>query len=372
VDLLNSQQALLLAVLSIPLQLSNTVVGGVSALYSFIGSLTQPAFGYLADRFGSRWVVTLGILWMALMFALAVTTPGRVALVLLVLAAFGSAAFHPAGTMEASLRGMNESASRETTAASLFFLFGQGGLTNGPAIGGPIHDLWGTSGLLTMVFFAVPVSLVANLGLRPAGQKLHSFGEDRVWVTARSDLGEVLLLFILMAGLRSWSQMNMMTFVPKYYATLGVRPGVYGILAAIFMGGSAVGGVLGGWLADHYGKRPVVIASLLGAVIPLALVPYAATTGWAYIVIPLAGAFIGAPHSIFVIMAQRLLPHKIGVASGLALGFTFTSGAVGTLISGYQADVMGFTAMFLTTSLVALTSALLAFSMKRGWRTSSA
>jgi FSR family fosmidomycin resistance protein-like MFS transporter len=371
VDLINSQRALVLAVLSVPLQLSNSVVGGVSALYTFIGSLTQPLFGHLADRFGGRWVVTGGLLWLAVMFGLAVTSQGYGALVLLVLAAFGSAAFHPAGTMEASQRGLDAPTQQETIAASVFFLFGQGGLSFGPAIGGPILDLWGTPGLLLIVVFAVPVSLYANLGLRPG-----DLGDvDAVGVsvrTVRSDLREVLGLFILMTGLRSWAQMNMITFVPKYYAELGVRPGVYGILAALFMGGAAVGGVIGGWFADRFGKRPVVIIALIYGVAPLALFPYVASTGWAYPVILCAGVFIGAPHSVFVIMAQRLLPNNVGVASGLVLGFTFTSGAVGTLISGFQADLMGFQAMFLTTSLLALAAAAIAWVMRRGWGRSPA
>jgi FSR family fosmidomycin resistance protein-like MFS transporter len=371
VDLINSQRALVLAVLSVPMQLSNSVVGGVSALYTFIGSLTQPLFGYLADRFGARWVVTGGLLWLAVMFGLAVTTQGYAALVLLVLAAFGSAAFHPAGTMEASQRGLGATLQHETIAASVFFLFGQGGLSFGPAIGGPILDLWGTPGLLLLIVFAVPVSLYANLGLRP-GDLGAADAEVGSAIAPRSDLRDALGLFILMTGLRSWAQMNMITFVPKYYAELGVRPGVYGILAALFMGGAAVGGVLGGWSADRYGRRPVVITALLGGIAPLALFPYVASTGWAYLVILFAGVFIGAPHSVFVIMAQRMLPGNVGVASGLVLGFTFTSGAVGTLISGFQADVMGFPAMFLTTSLLALAAAATALVMKRGWGRSSA
>jgi MFS family permease len=104
VDLINSQRALILATWSGPFGLTNSLIGIISAAYTLLGSTLQPAFGLLADRIGARWVATFGILWMALSFGLAVLVPGRVALLLLVLTAMGSAAFHPAGTSEATDR----------------------------------------------------------------------------------------------------------------------------------------------------------------------------------------------------------------------------------------------------------------------------
>ena len=105
VDVMNSQRGILLAYFSGPFGLSNTTLGGINTLYAFSGSLAQPVFGYLADRFGPRWVITGGVLWMAGFFALAVTIPGPVALVFLVLASLGSGAFHPAGSLSATMRG---------------------------------------------------------------------------------------------------------------------------------------------------------------------------------------------------------------------------------------------------------------------------
>ncbi|NIM07002.1 MAG: MFS transporter, partial [Armatimonadetes bacterium] len=162
VDLLNGQRSILLAVLSIPLGLTNSLIGLVSSLYILSASVSQPLFGEFADRFGPRWVATGGVFWMALMFSMAVTVPGYAALLFLALAALGSAAFHPAGAMEATLLGRQRSGGRETTAASLFFLFGQGGLSIGPMVGGPILERWGPTGLLLLLFFVVPVGVNAG------------------------------------------------------------------------------------------------------------------------------------------------------------------------------------------------------------------
>ena len=108
----------------------------------------------------------------------------------------------------------------------------------------------------------------------------------------------------------------------------------------------------------------MIIISMVLAAGTLVLFPYVAQTPMVYLVAPLAGAFAGAPHGIIVVLGQRMLPRRVGAASGLVLGFTFASGAVGTLISGLQADLVGFDAVFLTTAAIAAVAALMAVRLK--------
>ncbi|NIM07001.1 MAG: MFS transporter, partial [Armatimonadetes bacterium] len=64
-----------------------------------------------------------------------------------------------------------------------------------------------------------------------------------------------------LAAFRSWTQANMVTFLPKYYSDLGFRPSFFGFIAALFMGGAALGNLMGGWLADRHGRRRVTVWS---------------------------------------------------------------------------------------------------------------
>jgi FSR family fosmidomycin resistance protein-like MFS transporter len=362
VDLLNSTRPVILVFLSIPLGLTNTLIGLIGTIYTLANSISQPLFGYLADRYGIRPLIFLGVIWMSIMFGLAVVIEGQVALVFLILAALGSASFHPAGTMEATLRGRDQNSGRETTAASIFFLFGQGGLSMGPAIGGPILDKFGLEGLLLLLLFVVPVGL--NTGIQI--QK-REFEKDAPAIKPQVvRIGRYLIVgFILLTAFRSWVQMNMITFLPKYFSDLGFTPSVYGPLTAIFMAGSAIGGLAGGWLGDRYSKRDVVVLSLVLSVIPLALFPTFGETDLAYILTLVAGILSGVPHSILVVTSQSMLPGRMGMASGLILGFTFASGALGTLLSGLQADISGFNAVFYTTAGIAIIAALLAIPLER-------
>lgn len=362
VDLLNAQRPVLLAVLSVPLGLTNALIGLISMLYTFAASLSQPLFGVLSDRLGARRVASAGVLWMALMFSLAVLTSGKGSLVLLTLAALGSGAFHPAGTAEAAEAGQLRVHGREATAASVFFLFGQAGYSLGPALGGAIVDRWGPAGLLLLATFVLPISMAGGKGIN---SRAWQDGQTCVEAHTPPAPGAVALgSLIVVSALRSWAQTNMVTFLPKFYADHFFRPAHLGLVTALFMAGSAVGGVVGGWLGDRSDRRMVTAISLALAAVPLALFRFFGLTPLAYLLSALSGALTGASHSILIVYAQRLMPGRIGTASGLVLGFTFASGSLGAWLTGYQADMAGFDAVFLTTAGLSLLAALAGMGLR--------
>ncbi|MBP1701199.1 MAG: major facilitator transporter [Chloroflexi bacterium] len=368
VDILNGQRAVLLTFLSVPLGLTNAALGAVSTFYVIAGALTQPIFGFLADRFGPRWVAAGGVLWMGLFFSLGLITPGLAALFFLMIASIGSAAFHPAGTMQATLRGRTFFSGRETTTAAYFFFFGQAGAFFGPMLGGPVLDRYGTVGLIGLTMFSLPVSVNLEHQLRyavkqpPIIRSAESGGKFHLGSPANTVL---LGVFFLVAFFQAWAQQNMVTFIPKYLSDLGMSPSTYGIAAAFFMGGTAIGNAIGGNLADKFGKRRIMFLSLFLAAIPLLVVSAIGWSPWLFVLLPLAGALTGAPHSIIVVVAQRWIRIGMALASGVILGFLFTSGAIGTLISGYLADILGFPMVFRLTALLALLAAFLTLLLNK-------
>lgn len=360
VDLMNGTRAILLAYLSGPLGLSNATLALVSTIYVVSAALIGPFFGYLADRVGVRWVVAGGVLWMGLFFALAVLTPGRLALVFLVLASLGSGAYHPAGTTQATLSGRSLLSGKETTASSYFFLFGQIGLFIGPMVGGLLLDAFGPAGLLLVVAPAFPMGLLAarNLAALPVPASSGSLRLSLSGFKFRQ-AALPLLGFGLLAAFQSWTQQNIVTFVPKYLSDMGQTASFYGLSSALFMGGSAAGNVAGGMLADRFGKRRVAMFALALGSIPLALVPTAGQSPALFGLLLLAGLFTGSVYSIIVVTAQRMTPGGMGIASGLILGFMFSSGAIGTYFSGHLADLYGFTTVFHMTALIVLIASAL-------------
>ncbi len=367
VDTINSQTGLLLAGLSATLSLKNADIGLIATTYAMVGALSQPFFGWLADRFGSRWTTAGGVLWMGAFFSLMALSPGYWPIVWLIIGSLGSGAFHPSGASQAAKIGHTHMAGRVATAASIFFLFGQGGYSFGPALGGVILDHLGRSGMLLISTLALPIGVFAAWQLRSLGSPptahRHTQREVNDEHPSRPNLF-VFALLILLSGLPTWAHSATATFAPKFYHEQGLSATVYGVIIATTMGGSAVGGVIGGVLGDRWGRRRTVTLMLALAIVPFYFFPIAQGP-WVYVWGALAGLFNGAPHSILVTMAQRAMPGRAALASGLTLGFMFTAGALGAYVSGLVADRVGLVHVLQANAGLLLVAALLSLALRR-------
>ncbi len=365
VDLLNGSRPVLLAFLSKSLGLTNASLALISTIYVWAASITQPAFGWLTDRFGPRWVAAGGLVWMMSFFSVAMFLPGYSSLVCLVFASLGSAAFHPAGATQATLRGRSHYAGRETTAASMFFMFGQMGFFFGPIVSGPLLDNFGVKGLLIPAALLLPIGLNAGHQLRRTPHPIKMTDQSGEKAAALSVTPVFIGLLALTASMQAWAQQNMITFMPKYLADLGQPASIYGLVAGLFMGGSALGNVVGGTLADRYGKIRVAITALVLASFPLFAIAQIGWSPWLYLLVPLSGALTGSVHSIVVVIAQHSIRGGMGLASGLTLGIMFSAGALGTLLSGPLADSNGFPLVFQMTSGLVLAAAFTLALLRR-------
>jgi FSR family fosmidomycin resistance protein-like MFS transporter len=363
VDVLNGQMGILLAVLSTPLGLTHAAIGLIATMYAFVGSLAQPLFGWLTDRHGARWAAAGGVLAMALFFALVAVSPGYWAIVCLILGSVGSAAYHPSGAMKAAQIGQRHMAGQMATAASIFFLFGQGGLSLGPALGGAIIDHLGRPGTILLAALAVPVGVFVARALRPSVQvELASPGSNAAEPPRQADLA-LFTLATAISGLRVWAQVATTTFAPKFYHDLGLAPTTYGAIVAVYMGGSAVGGVIGALLSQRWGARLTVVVSLALSALPFYWFPL--TSGvWVYPLAALAGLFNGAPHSILITLAQRSLPGRAALASGIILGSAFATGSFGAYLSGLAADRAGLVVVLQANAALSLVGALVGLGLR--------
>ena len=358
VDVLNSSRPVLLTYLG----LTETQIALISTIYIWASALTQPFFGWLSDRSGPRWLAAGGVLWMAVFFSGAVFLPGAGGLLCLIIAALGSSSFHPVGTVQATLQGRNHLAGRETTATSLFFTAGQLGHFIGPILTGLILARLGLPALLILPLVSIPIGLALAYQLRRNHPHPRPAQEDNK-IRLQAGIGFILILAIV-ATLQSWSQANMISFLPKYIKDLGLSAATYGNMAGLFMGGSALGNVIGGYFGDFYAKRKVAAAALLIAAFPIYIMSQIGWSPWLYLLIPLAGATTGAVHSIMVVLAQRIISGGMALASGLILGFIFSAGALGMLLTGPLAENSGFPAVLVMTAGLVLLASPLAWMLK--------
>ena len=372
-DLLNSQRSILLVYLAASLGLDNADIGLVALSYAMVGSLTQPLFGWLADRYHIRWLSGISLVWMILWLSVSVSVTGSWAIGTLVVAALGSAAFHAAGTERATTHGKIILLGRAATAASLFFLFGQAGLAIGPAIGGALIESRGAVGVLVLTVAAVPVAINSIYRLhwqKPLAVSRPDNVHDKD-VDSSSDYyksGWVIIAFAVLVMFRTAPQVASMTFLPKLFYDRGYAPGAYGIITTVFMAGTALGGLIGGLMSDRWGRRRIILFSLLGAVIPMYYYPVA--SGFTlYILVFLAGSFNGGSHAVIVVIAQSLMPSRRALASGLTMGFMFASGALGSYLIGLAADYYSLVSAMQVNGLLCLLAAVLSLVLRRDSKT---
>jgi MFS transporter, FSR family, fosmidomycin resistance protein len=155
---------------------------------------------------------------------------------------------------------------------------------------------------------------------------------------------------------------------PIWYSELGFSQAFYGSLAATIILAGAVGTLLGGGLADRVGQRRVIVATLLLAIPALLLyVSFPGRQG--LLLAALVGFFCDASLSITLVMAQRLVPGRVGVASGVILGLGFVTGGIGVPITGRIADLFGMQVALASLTVLLALGSLVALTIPTGRET---
>ena len=109
--------------------------------------------------------------------------------------------------------------------------------------------------------------------------------------------------------------------------------------------GGAVGTLIGGPLADRFGRRTVLRGSML-ALPPLIVGFLLSGPVLAIVIAAVAGAVTIATFAVTIVMGQEYLPGRIGVASGVTIGLSIGLGGIGAPLLGIFADNHGLRSVF--------------------------
>ena len=138
---------------------------------------------------------------------------------------------------------------------------------------------------------------------------------------------------------------------------MGFSRAFYGPLATTIILSGVCGTLVGGALADRIGGKRIIIVSQL-ATIPVLLL-FGHFTGYiAFAIGACFGLISNSSLSVTLVAAQRLLPGKTGVASGLILGLGFITAGV-VPVTGFIADRIGIGHAIMTLSMFGLLAVLL-------------
>jgi len=310
-------------------------VGLVSLAYSGSASISQPFFGWIADKHGTR-LTGIALAWTGILFACIGFSPTfQILLIVAAFAGLGSGAFHPMGAVTANTV-IPEG--QKNTAMSIYGTGGTFGIAAGPLVGAALFTLLGVRGTGLMILPGISIAVWVLWAMRSVGYQERTTGTTRE-APGAVPYGLVTIIVAVMM-LRSFPVFGLQNFVPVWYQELGYGASFYGPLATVIVLGSAFGAVLAGNLADGFGRRAVILWTQI-LTIP-AIWAFAEFPGrWGFLTGALVGLLAASTAPLLLVMAQQLMQGRAGVASGLILGLGFIAGAIGTPIFGALADAYG-------------------------------
>jgi FSR family fosmidomycin resistance protein-like MFS transporter len=330
------------------LHLSYTAVGMVIMVSNLTSSIIQPAFGYLSDKVEIKGLLPLSFILIYAGFSLVGLAPSfMILLILVTLSGVGVAVYHPEG-----MKTMHYfTGPRKAVGMSFFQVGGNFGLALGPLLVTFALGLANLRGTLLFLLLGIPMFVILLVFHREITQALlkekKDFAKREVYVShAKKDGGwRSMSLLVLAVAMRSCAHMGLVTFVPFYY--IQVLRGdalTAGRLVFIFLMGGVAGTMIGAIIAEKIGHKAFFALSMILSV-PLLFLFLHVQGLWLVVILFLIGLVLISSFSVTIVMGQRILSTRLGMASGLMMGFVIGIGGVGAGLLGIIADSWGILAV---------------------------
>lgn len=332
-------------ILAQSMKLSYVQLGWIAFTLNITSSVMQPLVGWFSDKHPLPYMLPLGMTSSLLgMLGLAFASTFEMVLLSVVFIGLGSAAFHPEGSRVAYMA----AGERRGLAQSIYQVGGNSGQSLAPLMTalifvplGQFGAIWFTAiaALAIMILLYVSIWYKDQLMYFPRIKKSGKKGA--ISTKRKKQVLFAILVLIFLVFARSWFSTAISNYYQFYlinYYGLEIKEAQYYIFA--FLAAGVAGTFMGGPLADRFGKRNILLFSMLGAA-PLALMLPHVALEWVYPLFIAMGFILLSSFSVSVVYAQELFPGRVGMVSGLIVGLAFGLGALGSVVLGKMADVYG-------------------------------
>jgi len=339
-------------------------IGIITLVFQLTSSVLQPFVGRYADSHPQPYSLSAGMCFtLAGLLLLAVASGFAAILLAVAVIGCGSSVFHP----EASRVAQTASGGRKSLAQSIFQVGGNGGSAIGPLLAALILIPYGQH---AVGWFAAAALLAATLLVRIG--YWYSLKLSRMRSSARTSratscnlpettVRKALAILVVMIFSKYFFISCMTSYftfflIEKFGIT--VQESQFSLFA--FLAALAVGTLLGGFLGDRYGRKYVILFSILGAAPFTLALPYL-NLYWTIAMAIIVGLVIASAFSAILVYATDLKPDKVGMISGLFFGLMFGLGGIGSAFFGWLADRTSIEFIFRTSTLLPLLGIIATF-----------
>ena len=316
-------------------------IGIITLVFQLTSSIFQPFIGLYADKHPQPYSLSVGMCFtLTGLVSLAFAPNFGLILLSVALIGCGSSVFHP----EASRVAQMASGGRKSLAQSIFQVGGNGGSAIGPLLAALIVMPYGQH---AVGWFALAALLASALLVRVGSwysavlaeaRTLHRKLQTGVCTLPKRTVRMAMGILVLMIFSKYFFNACMTSHFTFYLMEKFGSPAqqsqfcLFAYLAAF-----AIGTLAGGFLGDRYGRKYVILFSILGAA-PFTLAMPHLNLAWTLVTAILSGLIIASAFSAIVVYATDLKPDKVGMVAGIFFGLMFGLGGIGSAFFGWLAD----------------------------------
>lgn len=363
-DMIQSVIPAMYPVLKDNLGLTFAQIGIITLVFQMTSSIFQPFIGNYADRHPQPYSLAAGMCFtLTGLLALAFSSDFPMILLSVAVIGCGSSVFHP----EASRVAQMASGGKKSLAQSIFQVGGNGGSAVGPLLAALIIIPYGQHAvgwfaLAAMLASAVLVRVGAWYSLMLTGAE--SSRESRLRVTPglpkRRIYAAMGILVVMIFSKYFYNACITSYFTFFLIGKFGIPVQASQFCLFAYLAAFAAGTMLGGVAGDRYGRKYVILFSILGAAPFTLAMPYL-NLFWTLVASIMTGLVISSAFSAIVVYATDLMPDKVGMVAGIFFGLMFGLGGIGSAFFGWIADMKGVEYIFRLSSWLPLLGIIAVF-----------
>jgi MFS transporter, FSR family, fosmidomycin resistance protein len=314
-------------------------IGLLTLAYQLSASILQPMIGLYTDRHPAPYSLPVGMGFSAAALVTLAFAPSYPAVVVgAALLGVGSSIFHPESSRLARLA----SGGAHGLAQSIFQVGGNIGSSVGPLL---VAFIVLAGGQRRLAWFAVlalsGIAILTRLSGWYAGVLRDRPRTHAARPVGSAIEGRVGRTMAILAALIFSKYFYIASFTTYYIFYLEDRfqaaPQTAQVCLFVFLGAVAIGTLIGGPVGDRIGRKTVIWGSILG-ILPFALILPYASLSLTIALSAIIGLILASAFPAIVVYAQELMPHRIGMVSGLFFGLAFGMGGLGAAVLGVLAD----------------------------------